>query len=437
MSSLAIVIVVAAVLVLFACDQVVEAQTRPHSSSSSPSRVVPIILVPGIAGSQLQVRLNESYEAPHWYCRHGRAQPAWEHCWFDLTDYVSTECLAHELHVGVSADGEGGLRYDNSKGVEVRAVDFGGVEGIKCLDPIYCSLTEYFAPVIDLLVENGYVLNETLFGAPYDFRLAGDGLEQNGFYEDLTSLIERIGEPVILLPHSMGSMVVINYLAGKPKSWTDAYISGIVSVSGPYGGSPLSLQGSISGDPIGLPFYHDAFLDIQDNSPSGPWLFPASGLWQQQEILVRTRTRNYTASPEDYLLLLTELNRSEQAKAFPIVRNDKGIHYDAKEGPFYPQLNIKRLLALHGKGTKTPASLYYDVDQFTPNQDPPAPHYTRWIDGDGVVDYKSLEYCKSIPGASVVAIQGQNHVGILSSKELHQQLLNFIFADVEEEKMQQ
>ena len=63
------------------------------------------------------------------------------------------------------------------------------------------------------------------------------------------------------------------------------------------------MQSSISGAAIALPFYHDAFLQVQDNSPSGPWLFPSAGLWAG-DTLVETNSRNYSATPEDYEALL-------------------------------------------------------------------------------------------------------------------------------------
>ena len=232
--------------------------SRAAGASAGP----PVVLLPGIAGSQLEILLGDSYVAPHFCCRQHSAE--WKRVWFQLKDYVATDCLAHELHVNV----EGGARYTNSAGVRVRAVDFGGVDGIKCLDSAFCSLTAYFQPVISLLEENGYRVNDTIFGAPYDFRMAGDGLTQVGFEAALTELIEDVvakrgGERVVLVAHSMGGMVATYFLAGKSQNWTRAHVAGLVTISSPYAGSPMALQGSVSGDPIGLPFDHDAFLGIQ------------------------------------------------------------------------------------------------------------------------------------------------------------------------------
>ncbi|QDZ22171.1 lecithin:cholesterol acyltransferase [Chloropicon primus] len=343
----------------------------------------PVILVPGIAGSQLEVRLNSSYEAPRWYCRKG-GTGGWTHVWFNLEDYVTAECVAKELHVNVDVVEGDRLRYSNAVGVEVRPVE--GLAGIKCLDPHFCELTAYFEPLIEFLEsQGGYVLGETLFGAPYDFRMAGDGLTQLGYEEKLTRLIEEIVQKqqrrVTLVAHSMGGMVVTYFLAGKTKTWCDSHVETVVTVSSPYGGSFLALQGSVSGDPIGLPFYHDAFLGVQANSPSGPWLFPASGLFNPEEPAVVTKGKNYTATAESYAELLSDLGRSEQLKALRGVRSLRGIMFDHEGGPKYPEFSGQmNHICFIGGGRPTPLQFTYDdVDSFSPGMDPPAPKYTKSI----------------------------------------------------------
>ena len=124
-------------------------------------------------------------------------------------------------------------RYSNRTGVDVRPRDFGGLGGVAAIDPLLADRTPYFQPLIDVLLEHGYEARFTgsclamamacsctrfltgfdaiypaalrlgirayigpyvnlkwfrclsgtqerknLFGAPYDFRLAADGLVQ-------------------------------------------------------------------------------------------------------------------------------------------------------------------------------------------------------------------------------------------------------------------
>ena len=49
--------------------------------------------------------------------------------------------------------------------------------GIYSIDPDLPGFTATYKPIIDKLTDAGYTENLDLFGAPYDFRLAGDGLE--------------------------------------------------------------------------------------------------------------------------------------------------------------------------------------------------------------------------------------------------------------------
>ena len=68
--------------------------------------------------------------------------------------------------------------YHNQEGIQIRPYDFGGLGGIYSIDPDLPGFTATYKPIIDKLTDAGYKENEDLFGAPYDFRLAGDGLEQ-------------------------------------------------------------------------------------------------------------------------------------------------------------------------------------------------------------------------------------------------------------------
>lgn len=70
--------------------------------------------------------------------------------------------------------------YHNQEGIQIRPFDFGGLGGIYSIDPALPSFTSTYKPIIEKLQDAGYTANQDLFGAPYDFRLAGDGLESVG-----------------------------------------------------------------------------------------------------------------------------------------------------------------------------------------------------------------------------------------------------------------
>ena len=76
------------------------------------------------------------------------------------------------------------------------------------------KIGSYFAPVVDAFVGSGWTVGKDLHAAPYDWRLASDGLSQplfgdtTSYYDKLQSLIEstvkRAGAPAVVITHSMG-----------------------------------------------------------------------------------------------------------------------------------------------------------------------------------------------------------------------------------------
>ncbi len=69
-------------------------------------------------------------------------------------------------------------RYHNQSGVGIRPYDWGGLGGVKALDPGLPQASGIFSRLVDALEQAGYREREDLYGAPFDFRLAPDGLSQ-------------------------------------------------------------------------------------------------------------------------------------------------------------------------------------------------------------------------------------------------------------------
>ena len=69
------------------------------------------------------------------------------------------------------------LHYDNAtrttsntEGVEIQIPGFGDPSVVEWIDPSQASPGAYFKDIGNALVENGYVRNVSIRGAPYDFR---------------------------------------------------------------------------------------------------------------------------------------------------------------------------------------------------------------------------------------------------------------------------
>lgn len=69
-------------------------------------------------------------------------------------------------------------RYHNQTGVEIRPYDWGGLEGVAALDPDAPSYSGTYSELLKGLQAKGYTAKKDLFGAPFDFRLNAEALQQ-------------------------------------------------------------------------------------------------------------------------------------------------------------------------------------------------------------------------------------------------------------------
>ncbi|CAL5222795.1 g5211 [Coccomyxa viridis] len=251
-------------------------------SPVEPRERSPIVFIPGLAGSALEAKLDRT-DAPAWWC--SRKTNGYKRVWFSFSEASKPSCLLDQLALFYD---ESTGRYRNHDGIEIRAVDFGGLEGIDALHPGLPRLTPMFSKLTQAFKDEGYQERRHLFGAPYDFRLAPDGLEQEGYFADLAELIEGAvasngGRPATIVAHSLGCLVSLYFIARRSRQWLQKHISGLVAISGPWGGAVSSLKGSISGDSFDVPVIpHNIFRPLQSSAPSGPWMFPAPDMWRDE-----------------------------------------------------------------------------------------------------------------------------------------------------------
>ncbi|EIE25135.1 Lecithin:cholesterol acyltransferase [Coccomyxa subellipsoidea C-169] len=303
------------------------------------------------------------------------------------------------------------LRYRNQTGVEIRPVDWGGLGGVESLDPSLPQITPVYKSLTEGLKKAGYKERVDLFGAPYDFRLAADGLEQIGFFQNLTQLVEHAvasneGHPATIVAHSLGCLVSLSFLTGKPAGWLTKHVSSLVAISAPWAGSVTALKGSISGDNFDISIIpHGLLRPVQSTAPSGPWLFPSPDQWGDT-VLVQTGRKNYTA--KDALQLLKDLELTQQAAVYPVVHN---LTYPL------PKVDFK-IHCMYGLGKDTDEGYMYDVDAFDSSA-PNAPKKIFHGEGDGTVNKRSLEACKGLgDNVTLKSFGNASHTGILADKRL-------------------
>ena len=106
--------------------------------------------------------------------------------------YKVSSALASDF---MPADASGQFNYSNAAGVNINTqvppcipasphhpsslivpqVDFGGVSAIRSVDPSLPKQLDYFGSSVNALVAAGLVVNSTVLGAPYDWRLEPSG----------------------------------------------------------------------------------------------------------------------------------------------------------------------------------------------------------------------------------------------------------------------
>eukprot|EP00931_Biecheleriopsis_adriatica_P047269 TRINITY_DN27223_c0_g1_i3.p1 TRINITY_DN27223_c0_g1~~TRINITY_DN27223_c0_g1_i3.p1 ORF type:complete len:355 (+),score=56.96 TRINITY_DN27223_c0_g1_i3:38-1102(+) len=274
-----------------------------HAGSSQANH--PLILVPGLTGSPLEVKMQKVH-MPHFFCK-GDTHDTWMKVWVDPLQMLPEEidCTLKRLTLTYDAESDS---YSNLPGVEIRALGWanGTREGATSIDKMY---TYEFGTMMSHLTEKlSYELGRDMFVAPYDWRLAGDAHSHvtngvGGLYGQLKQLVEeavaRQGRKAVVLSHSLGCPTMLyffhNYVT---ESWREEYIHGWVALSGPWMGGATQVSAYLGGWTLGLPKWllpHDYVKKVQVNASSGVWLSPHPGAFGDLP-LATTPSRNYTAA---------------------------------------------------------------------------------------------------------------------------------------------
>lgn len=173
----------------------------------------PIYLIPGFTGGALYATITKPKQYPE--CptlRHYQFFPINKSF---LQQYP--KCLGNLFSTIYDSQHN---RISSLPGIHIESDSFGNVSSFASL-----------AKVVDHLVSQGYVVNETLFGVPYDWVHYYPGTIE--IFTKLKSHIESLfgqrGEKVILFGHSMGSHLVRLFFTNFTDSaWTDKFIDRVI-----------------------------------------------------------------------------------------------------------------------------------------------------------------------------------------------------------------
>ncbi|XP_053460482.1 phosphatidylcholine-sterol acyltransferase isoform X2 [Nycticebus coucang] len=137
--------------------------TTPKAELSNHTR--PVILVPGCLGNQLEAKLDKP-DVVNWMCY--RKTEDFFTIWLDLNMFLplGVDCWIDNTRVIYNRSSG---HVSNAPGVQIRVPGFGKTYSVEYLDS--SKLAGYMHTLVQNLVNNGYVRDETVRAAPYDWRL--------------------------------------------------------------------------------------------------------------------------------------------------------------------------------------------------------------------------------------------------------------------------
>ncbi|XP_063333771.1 group XV phospholipase A2 [Pelmatolapia mariae] len=367
---------------------------KPRSSPKPP-----VVLIPGDLGNQLEAMLDKP-TVVHYIC-------------YKKTDTYFTLWLNLELLVPVAIDcwiDNIRLIYNQTThttssppGVDIRVPGFGKTFSLEYLDPSKRSVGMYFFSIVQALVDWGYTRDDDVRGAPYDWRKAPN--ENKDYFLALQKMIEEMvekaGEPVVLIAHSMGNLYTLYFLNQQPQAWKDRYIKAFVSLGAPWAGVVKTLRVVISGDNDRIPVISPLRIRSQQRSAvSTNWLFPFVRSWPKDKVLVQTPTANYTV--QDYHRLYSDINFED---GWMMQQDTESLVADFTP-PGVP------VHCLYGVGIPTPEAFQYS-EKF-PDVEPAV----LTGEGDGTVNLYSALQCKRWIGkqkqpVTLVELPQNEHVNML------------------------
>jgi len=328
----------------------------------------------------LEAKIAKS--SPHWYCYDNYD---WFRLWLPLPELFVQDCWFDNLKVFYNGTTK---QYKNTVGVETKVMDFGGIAGIDYLDKWWgwpISFTSYYSKLIAAYEAVGYKMGETLFGAPYDWRVPSSSRElaETGFFDQFQDLIENIftktNSSVHILTHSMGGPTALAFFNRMNQTWLDKYIASFIPIASPWAGAAKPLRALVSGDNFGIEILGFNLINLEDVAQLARQaggiveLVPATKFYGDDVFVVR-HGKNYTA--KELPQLFTDIGSPITNEVY---KNTEFLLNDLQA----PHVNTH---CVYGYGLQTEIMYKYG-DQWT---DPEISYNDL---GDGTVPEDSLRQC--------------------------------------------
>jgi len=322
------------------------------ASSLDPSSLHPVVLLPGLAVSNIYAKLNRTSKK-HWWCR---LQSDWYQIWLTPGELLpgAVDCFKDNFRREV--DKETGFTR-NVNGVETNVPDFGNTT----FDYLFfkLKLATYYAPLVDSLVEIGYKRGLSVRGAPFDLRMSPYEMEE--YFQSLKELIEKIyqennNKRTVIIGHSAGAAYSLFFLRKMTKEWKDKYIKSLITLGAPFGGAIQGLTAVTLGSAEGINVFKDDVLkELVRTFSSMTFYLPDERVFGDQVILsIKSKNdwKNLTAKEMPSVFRL--FNYTEEIMWRRSRESIRDNHYYDKDP------GVDDVTCFVGTGLKTPQEISFN-----------------------------------------------------------------------------
>jgi len=333
---------------------------------SLETHTIPVILIPGIGGSRLEVE------------EHGIISEAWLAIGRTVLPPYNDPQHRRVLSL-MPVDGKSVEVKPRTKGIRVfpeRANEgFSAIEYLTYSDavPTAHEKSEQYASMVKELKKQGYVQHRTLFAMPYDWRYSSADNAKYLKEKIDVALRNSKAQQVHLVAHSMGGLLVRETLLSNPSY--QPKVNRVIYMGTPFLGSPRAYQAIKFGYDFGIvTFLSHTGKIIAEYAPAVYELLPSKQYVSNTPFLWKNQKEHYTYHD------LTRVKHL-QLTYEPLVHQAGKLHeiWDNRQIKV-PQYSII------GQGHST--LLGYFVD---PKTEDFIPYYDNQA-GDGTVPYDSANY---------------------------------------------
>ena len=173
---------------------------------------------------------------------------------------------------------------------------------------------------------------------------------------------------MLLVTHSMGSIMSLYFLHQQTQAWKDKHVRSLVSIAGVWGGTARAVKVFAVGDNLDSWFLNEKNLLWERTNPSLAWLMPSADFWPDDEVLVETASRNFTRTNlAEFFEALEEPNMSmmvEDTKDLIAGLPAPGVEVRERVRFSLKSIGCLKVFCTHGSKVDTTERLIYPPGSF-------------------------------------------------------------------------